>query len=398
MKKRICFILSMLLLVGALVGCAEKLPEEALQSQSCYENRVKGIQGDQMVCWDNYIVSDYGRGSIYNRSSGELQKTFCEDPECDGDCFLEQGPATIYHVADGKIYFVIREKHNTHYCYKEIVSGAVHVFFTLDAKEVISTRDMYMDNGNLYYPKKCLVEGGDPNDANDYHLYLYRMTADGKNNEMVYKMRDNTEYLWFVDNGILYTQWQMKFYQIDLTTMESRQFFDLLAAGFLGAGQVQYINGKLYFSYSAEAWMMAAPNGQPFAQPRIVTVDVETGEWNYLLDVSTSSYCITNEAIYFVPAEITQRSDPDVYAPSDEQTKYCSCPSVLYACDLDGGNIRLAWKENERHICLLNYTVVEDTLYTLTSEFDQQSNRYGDTSFAEIHLDTGKILPAVVVD
>lgn len=399
MKKRICFILSMLLLVGALVGCAEKLPEGALQSDLHYGNRVKGVKMLHVTCWDNYIVYNADFGGIYNRTTGELQQRFCEDVECDGLCYLEDGPLYVYHVEDGQIYFIVRNRKDTYYCRKDILSGNVHVYFVLNDKEVVATRDMYVDNGMLYYPKKCLVDGGNPDDPEDYHLYAYRMDATGKKNEMIYKMRDNTEFLWFVDDGILYTQWEMKLYQIDPNTQERREFFDLLEHGFIGVGDAQFIDGKFYFSYSAQDWWVAAPNGRPFPSIKLVCIDVASGEWKYVTDVGLSNYCITNDAIYFIPFEILQRNDPAVYEPQGEDAQFCSCSPKLYACDLNGENVRPIWAEEETHTMLISeYTVVDQVLYGWVSFFDEEINGFGSRQFVEMHLDTGEILPAVVID
>ena len=54
--KNAAFLLCFIILFLSLTGCAEKLPEEVLQSQSHYENRVKGRKMSQVTCWDNYIV------------------------------------------------------------------------------------------------------------------------------------------------------------------------------------------------------------------------------------------------------------------------------------------------------------------------------------------------------
>ena len=242
-----------------------------------------------------------------------------------------------------------------------------------------------------------MIEGGNPDDPNDYQLYIYRMDADGSNNEMVYKMRDNTEFLWFVDNGILYTQWQMKLYQIDLATTECREFFDIWKEGFTGVSEAQYIDGKFYFSYCAQDWWIAAPNGQTLPSMKIVCVDVESGEWKYLLDVGVATYCITNDKIYFVPFEITQWNDPSVYAPNGENAKYSSSAPRLYMCDLNGESIRLVWEEEKKTILLQEYTVVDQVLYGWVSFFDEEKNQNDPRQFVEIKLETGDIIPATVL-
>jgi hypothetical protein len=45
-----------------------------------------------------------------------------------------------------------------------------------------------------------------------------------------------------------------------------------------------------------------------------------------------------------------------------------------------------------------DYTVVDQVLYGWVSFFDEEINGLGSRQFVEMHLDTGEILPAVVID
>jgi hypothetical protein len=45
-----------------------------------------------------------------------------------------------------------------------------------------------------------------------------------------------------------------------------------------------------------------------------------------------------------------------------------------------------------------DYTVVDQVLYGWVSFFDEEINGFGSRQFVEMHLDTGEILPAVVID
>jgi hypothetical protein len=95
-----------------------------------------------------------------------------------------------------------------------------------------------------------------------------------------------------------------------------------------------------------------------------------------------------------------QINDPILYPRDGEDAYIMSYAPTLYACDLDGSNVRAVWTEKTG--CLdfatSNFTVIDNALYGWIREFDFENNMWKDHYFAEIRFDTGEIIPATVVE
>jgi hypothetical protein len=197
------------------------------------------------------------------------------------------------------------------------------------------------------------------------------------------------------------TTWEDSFYRIDTTTGVQTKLLSLEDAGFLGISELQYLDGMLYFQVKPENSLIAAPNGQPAQQLRLVILNTKTGEWRYLVDVPVLTYRLCDDAIYYSPVEFRQVNDPNIYAPTDpEGAKYLLGSSTLYACDHDGGNVRAVYTDETHTLDFINhYTVVDGVLYGWIFEFDFKANKFGQSFFAEIHFDTGEVIrPTSIVD
>jgi hypothetical protein len=128
-------------------------------------------------------------------------------------------------------------------------------------------------------------------------------------------------------------------------------------------------------------------------------MDAISGEWSYIVDVDVTKYWITNDAIYFSPYEHRLLSDPERYPEGSDEAHYADFSATLYACDLDGENVRAVFTDTSGVLGVgNNSTVVDDIYYGWIKHFDQKKNAWGEVYFAELHFDTGEIIPATVVD
>ncbi len=385
MKTWICLALALLMTGACLVGCSEHLPDD-LAGDLSYTSRINGSDHTRTICWDQYVLTE-SSDAIYDRNTGELQLGFCEDPECDGDCFLHQGSLTLIAVRDGRAYFVMVGKKTVYLAYRDMLTGEAHVLLNYSWEERVLNQPSFLDGEYLYYTRKILKDGGDPNAAEDYYAHLCRISKDGGEEEVLYAMRDNTETLLVVADGDMYTYYNSAIWRADVSSLVPRELCNMAKTGLGGLGDVCYLDGALYFYTNGEQSGMY-----------VCTMDVESGEWRYLMDTPVHSYELTNDGIYFMLTEMWQINDPALYPPDSEEACFHSHYPTLYACDLDGGNVREIWSSENTAIDFShNFTVVDQVLYGQLQEFDFENNAWGEHRFVEIHLDTGVIIPATVV-
>ena len=381
MKKWNVFLVTILFCLASLVSCAEQLPKPP---SLVYEQESITFN---TYAHGNYVFSEWGMGTQYNRTTGEIIKTFCSDPECKGDCFLENCFVTFSQMYQSRLYFsaFAFRGHDTHYAYYDVESGKVKVLFTLSENETpISTR-CFVSDGYMYYSCLKLKDGGDADNPNDYHVYIGRIPADGGREEIVYEARAWSESLQLVVGKTMITYFEDSMYKTDLTTGEQVKLFDAQANGYFRMDAVSYYRGNIYIS-------AALLNG---GKRYLLSVDIETGEHKRLIDEPIGNYKLTDEAVYFNLWDYRQLNDPELYPPDDDDSgaMFSFYSSTLFACDHDGGNVRPVYTDETGYLSYgIEYTVIDGVYYGWANRFDVESNERSDDFFAEIHFDTGDII------
>jgi hypothetical protein len=398
-KKGILIILLVLFLC-MVSSCAERIPENP--SFDSLESRVIGMPTYASVCWGNYVINKWN-DATYDRVTGELVYGLCENPECNQSCIFHNGSMRPKAIKNNVFYFVFegRVAKTRYYCAKNLLTGDIDVLFEVGYDNITPNDAMFVEDEYVYYTRKYLKDGGNPALPNDYHSFVCRVSLEGGDSEKVYELRGNSETLRILTDGMMLTTWEDSFYRIDTTTGVQTKLLSLEDAGFLGISELQYLDGMLYFQVKPENSLIAAPNGQPAQQLRLVILNTKTGEWRYFVDVPVLTYRLCDDAIYYSPVEFRQVNDPNIYAPTDpEGAKYLLGSSTLYACDHDGGNVRAVYTDETHTLDFINhYTVVDGVLYGWIFEFDFNANKFGQSFFAEIHFDTGEVIrPTSIVD
>ena len=398
MKLRILTIF--MLLLTWLTACTEQMP---IAKDGSYESRVRGVPIGKLDCYHDFVYANSGVGSLYDTVSGDFLVTLCEDLECNGECLYEMRDVKFAGVRGGQLYFSSRGSDGIVYARRDFMTVKTEVLLELSKMETTPQENCYLDREWLYYNRYLLREGGDPDNMNDYLLYICRIPVDGGESEIVYSARGNSELLWMVAEDKLYTVWENTIYRIDVETGETRALFNSEEAGYRSSmGHFQYLDGYLYFVAFPYGNTISLPNNTNCATCiALIRLNVESGAWEQVIDEPIITYCLTNDAIYFAPLGIHQVSDPEKYAASDKATRYLAASSTLYACDLDGSNPHPVWTDETGlyDYVGLGFTVVDNVLYGYINCFDQNTNSFGDRyGFAEIHFDTGEIIMANIIE
>jgi hypothetical protein len=123
-------------------------------------------------------------------------------------------------------------------------------------------------------------------------------------------------------------------------------------------------------------------------------VDATSGQAVILLDAAIRTYTLTNDAIYFFLMEPMRKIGRPI--GPDEDDYYYIGADTLYACDPDGGNVRVVWRDESGLVDFedIRFTVSDGVYYGYVRVFDQEANAYSEQQFSEIRFDTGEIIPA----
>ena len=371
MKKIMFWVLTVAMLITSLVGCAEKLPPMP------------------QVDHTSFIVNDR---RVYNRVTGELSRKLCEDVECAGDCIFEAGRVGDMVCLDGALYFgAYNSRSGMNFFRKDLLSGEIVLLYHYDNyRGMRHPEALWIDDNRIYYKEQFLREESSGEDYNDYQTYLCSMTLEGTENTRVCLLNEQEEMLVALRDGELYTNDGQAVYATDLHTLQKRQVYPVKDLPFTTLPLGRHHNGKQVFvGYSIEA-----------GGPMIASIDEATGEWQYLVDMPVYCWYFSEDTIYFWPAGIRQiNAEPERYNPEDDDYAVMFYPATMYACDLDGNNIRPVWTDESG--CLdygMDCVIIDDVLYGWMRKFDQKTNTWSERFYGELHFDTGEVIRAIEVD
>ncbi|MBQ7338707.1 MAG: hypothetical protein IJW40_09690 [Clostridia bacterium] len=390
--RKMAVALAVLLLAVSLGGCAENLPDMA---PSSYESRV-------LQAWSTMMLTEADRmndtlvlyNAIYDIQTGELIRGYCEDPECDGECYLERGYCFMHSLVGDRMYFsvFVPQEDMYYFCYREISTGSVQLLFTLPEEERGAFESACVDGKYYYYYSNMqLKEGGNPDLLSDYLSYISRYDMESGTHEVVYECRSGMDILYYVIDGILYTAYQGGFWRTDLATMQQTLLIDHGALGYReGFVSLRYLDGYFY-----EIAIPANGGGR-----QLLRFDAVSGEHAVLVDEPVATYALTNDAIYFFPQQPMRPIGEPVRGEGGEEEYEYIGSDTIYTCNHDGSGVRPVWTDESGLIDLIGvaFTVFEDIYYGDIRIFDLETNAFGERFFAEIHFDTGEIIRAIEVE
>ncbi|MBQ7338058.1 MAG: DUF5050 domain-containing protein [Clostridia bacterium] len=371
-----------LLLSAALYGCADEIaapPDDSVRY--AHEPTTNVMQYQSAVCWNQYVVTS--GGTIYNRATGEVRDDFCTDETCEGDCYLERSILRVETVADGKVYFTLRRsaREGIRYCSYDLQSGQIMELVCIDYKDRAGSA-IFVDNGWMYYTRGVnvpLQTGG-----TSYGIAICRIPVEGGESEQVYTI-DHAKVPYLIKDGNMYTMSDDVLLQIKIASGKQTTLASLEDAPIRSVVRMDYVDGRIllfgYYSYNTTLQM-------------VITIDVASGTWHEMVDVPVANYYIEQDTVYFLPCE-----DRLIGGADSDHPTYASVSATLYACDLDGGNIRPIWTDKSGRLDYSDYyAVVDGIIYAWIREYDPETQAYTESYFAEIRTKTDEIIPATVVN
>ena len=118
-------------------------------------------------------------------------------------------------------------------------------------------------------------------------------------------------------------------------------------------------------------------------------IDIETGEWKRIASDSVAGCFVTKDAIYY-----TKSLFRTLYEPTDGNGKpvVLTSSAELYACDLDGSNERVVYRNEGMQLSSLEATVIDQVYYGNVIIYNEETHKMNGLFFRKINFQTGEIL------
>ena len=388
----ICLTLVMCIFLP-LISCKKEGPSTDTENNG-NDNKIytTNAKNNELAAYGNYVFHEFNGIFRYNIKTGKNEKA-CRDVECDGNCPLES-MSTITGVYDGKLYFYAVQAftHKVYVAYQDILSGEVKALKVMEETEDSGNISCYVEGEYIYYERMILKNGGDKTNPDDYELHICRVSLDGKKDEIFIKCGEKEGLVMACDGNVIIGS-EGDLYSIDIETKEKRLLFDCDAYDVrTGSGQMKYVDGKIYISKLSNYNYISEITGGEWPQQILFSVDLNTGEVKKVLEEPIVYFCVTDDAVYYVPFKYRILYMPEDYENNKDDLKIWSQDYTVYACDLDGNNIRAVYSNDQ-----ISYTsmisVFDGVLYGYTSEYLEDEYTYGSkVLFTSIDLETGEIV------
>jgi len=384
--------------IFAVIGCIALL---FFTFTSCNQTKEKNkIHTTDVIRYSG--IQEYGPYLYYNDSKiyryNINTNTFskaCIDPTCDGTCALENVIGFVYQVYDGKLVFYSYQAytHDGFYGYQDTVSGEVKILRKLQERED-SSAPAYVYNDKLYFKKNILRERGSMENPDDYIPHICRIPFEGGVEEVLFEC--GNESLVVVADGIIITYDTESVFAYDTDTLEKKTLFKLEDYGYTHmAGIPSYLNGNLYLrGHVADGVYSEYNENMARKLSYLVAVDVHTGELTRVVDEPVIQFCVTNEGIYYAPLKLRHMYIPEDYEENPNKIQIFWADETLHFCNHDGSGKKEVYT-NEKMDYVEMFTVIDNILYGLLFDYDDESHRWGERYHGSIDLATGVVTKAI---
>ena len=388
MKKTTIRIISffiVLMMCITSISCTKKRDGDDLNG---YSTRVKKTN---IAEYGNFIyIRHSGKMYRFNRRTEKLSDA-CMNIECEGMCPVDCVMGEFVGASDGKMYFCGWQQytHRTYLAYQDIMSGDTKIVKMLEDKEDPSEYYTYIEDGYWYYKRMVLKKGGAAENPEDYESYICRVSLDGKKDELFAKS-SQSEYLKMVDSGKVITVQNNVIYMTDTKTKEKTKVYDLLENGYETiSSEMSCIDGKAYFLVKLSQKYVNEEFNKKCMLFSLLYMDINTGEVKILVDEPVVDFCVTEDAVYYVPFKFRV---PEGYTSDSTDKTYRMDDGTLYACDYDGKNIRKIFSDPSIEYAGMGFTVIDGFIYSWMNEVDPKTYQLGPLFIGGIEIATGRLI------
>ena len=400
MKRILILFLALTLLL--LPACAEE-PDLPVQQKAEFQRT--DVINYKTTAWGDYLYFTRAGLTRCNWKTGEVSSC-CTDPTCKKNCLLhdmltvEMGP-----VVDNKLYFsghALRTTKGIMYASLDLVTDEVKLLLSLPSVERYSLNPPVLEGEWLYYIARYLPDGADATDPDAYLPYVGRLPKDGGKTEFVCDIApESGERLRAVVDGKVITELAGCLYITDPATKERKVFFDPEEHGlFRYITCMHLLNGSFYFLCDTGEQMeyRYEEYSEKAAILHLFKMNVKTGKLEQISDVPMDSFNLTDDTIYYYEKEIRIFYMPEDYKENPDDIRRTHTGATIYACDLDGSNVRAVFTDPYLHLSLYPNTIVNGRRWGCGTLYDEETRDRSQTPWGIHDFNTGEFIPATFVD
>ena len=386
MNKRIITVFA-IILVFCFISCSTD------SNLNLHNTNV--IRQLQIQEYGPYVFISRGKVWKYNILTNELTKA-CVDPECKGDCPLEGAITYINQVWEGKLFFssFTAYTHEYYYGFQDLISGEVTILKKLEATENSGNAVMAVSKGWVYYCRKKIKDGGKITNPDDFETLICRIHSDSRTEETVLKI-DSASLMAVVEDKLIRLR-DGKLVSVDVLSNIEVELLDFDERGFtLPGSKISSLGNTLYFCVKSREFFESEYSKASYAKQYLISVNLDTGLVKKINDSPVISFCLTDEAIYYVPMIQRHLYVPDNYVDSPSSVVVFYADSSLHRCNHDGTDDKVVFT-NETLDFAEEFTVIDNKLIGELFNYDEEEHRFTPGGFfGTVDLDTKTITRSI---
>jgi len=397
MKKTLCLLLTLLMLVPVLSSCntPDKPGGPGGESPATIHTtnviRVGGIQE-----YGPYVLTGWYNKIIKYSIPTNTNVRACNDPMCEG-CALE-GQIIAGGIVDGKLYFRTQDVRGTpfeaytYYTEYDLITGETNVLGYWKTPTVLDGPiGCYIWEDYLYYwILDRSEEGIESSSAADYAGYVYRVPLTGGEHEKIYELETGEAVLYVVD-GYIITTWNGDLYKTDLQTLTKEKFFSLEESSYRLLLESEYLDGKMYVRASTTEFFFNEYTNQKRYKSYLISIDIHSGDVKRVVNGPVIDFTVTDEGIYYCPQALIYLYVPEDYKEHPEEVVVYLGDHTLHYCKHDGSEDKIVY-QNDKLSLGGDYTIIDNVYYGIAQDYLEEEHRFNyQAYFAAIDLATGEI-------
>lgn len=381
-KKDIITVIIIALILAAILFGAIFL---ASRHMNIKEDQSKAICFCHPDFNNSIFFSEKGKIYEYDTETGEL-RVLIESGKVEG--YIDHYEYMVDQVYKGKLFYHYFSDYNQvmNFSYYNLLNGETRFIGSVKCAHKYEKVIIY--EGYIY----C-VYCTDDNRESDV-LRISRFNIDNGDEQILYESASKDEFLVAVtDRKIITRQEHDNLFSYNIGNMKKSLLWSAESNGYKNLFTGSIIENKLYFTattgvYSVKPepdsyWIFADRNPNKY----LLCLDINTGKFERVLDIQISTYCLTENAIYYSPMAVRGLAEKNTYKASIEEVSFTD--ETLFACDLDGRNIREIYTNKDTFFG--NIKILNGKVYCNLGLFNYENESFDFYEYTEIDLSTKEI-------
>ena len=381
-KKDIITIIITTLVTAALIaGCIfltnrNRMPRETQNKADCY-------------CYPDLNNSLYfsEQGKIFKYDTENSQLDILIESEKIESYVIDYYQFSVDQVYKGKLFY--------HYYsdYARVMNFAYYNLLNGENRLINSVKCNLRGEVVIYDGYVYCVYCADNEEGYEV-LRISRFNIESGDEQILYESRSRDEFLVAVIDGKIITRQEYdNLFSYNIVNMKKSLLWNAKNNGYDGFFFFSNIGNKLYFLSLTDEYTVTTDPENYFAFSALIPdhyllyLDINTGEFQRVLDIPISTYCLTENAIYYSPMAVRSVNGKKPYNTPSDEISYTH--ETLFSCDLDGQNICEVYTNKDTYY-YNNYKILNGKVFCQLGLFNH-SNQSFDYFDVEIDLSTKEI-------